>query len=190
MTTIVAVQTEDDVLLGWDGRVTRANEYYDELNPKVFVRKGVIYAVAGATRASDIINYTDFPEYDGTDARRWLVTEWIPAFRDAIAGDPALYDSEDGSMQEFGLLIVLDGEVHHFDSLLSPTTVREGIYGLGSGSDYAKGALTLLHHLVPQVPFDGDDILNALEVAAAIDPYTGGTLTVTTANALIRTEAF
>lgn len=192
MTTIVAVQTGDDVLLGWDGRVTRSNEKYDDLTTKVFVKKGVIYACAGITRLADLIQYADFPEYDGGDARRWIVQVWVPVLRDLIAGDPALYDHEDGSLEQSGILLVVDGEVFHFDSLLSPTTVREGIYGLGSGSDYAKG---VLHYLKKDYDrdntrIDGDDVMEALEVAAIIDPFTGGTLTVTTATALIRSEAF
>jgi ATP-dependent protease HslVU (ClpYQ) peptidase subunit len=175
MTTVIAVQTEDDVILGWDSLATRSNEKMTLVEPKVWCRGGIIFGVSGTTRAMDLLYCIDFPEYDGTDARAWIITRIVPLIQAVLKenGQAALWDAEDGHA-DMGLILVVDGTAFVLDSLLSPSSTYEGIYTLGSGGDYARGAL-----------FAGADVMTALRVAADIDPYTGGHLTVRTASSLI-----
>lgn len=176
MTTLIAVQTVDDVELGWDSQMTRANEVSQQVAPKMFVNNGVIYGVAGLNRARDVMETANFPDYDGSDPRLWLIREWVPNAKALLEENPALAD-EEGSV-EFSVLMVVGGQVFQMDSLFNPTQSTVGIYTMGSGGDYARGAL-----------FAGATLMDALHVAADIDPYTGGALTVCKASKFLEAQA-
>lgn len=175
MTTVVMVQTADEVLVGWDSRQTRGNEVATQTQDKVFVNGGLIFGVSGTLRANELFRTLDF-EYNGADAYTWLTREFCPVVRDYVRQNPEGLQSEDGSW-DFGLLMVVDGTVFGFDVWGTPYSTEEGVYTLGSGGDYARGAL-----------FSGANVSTALLVAAAIDPYTGGPVTVTTASQMLLSQ--
>jgi len=169
VTTIIMVQEEDDVLLGWDSLLSRGNESGVLVQTKFVENGGVVMGVTGGINALDMLQYSDLPEYEGQPARKWLVTTWVPAVWERVRELPGLTD-EQGQVN-FGLLAVVDGEGFEFDSLLSPYQLVEGIYTSGSGADYARGAL-----------FAGADVMEALQIACRIDPYSGGPTFVTHAS--------
>lgn len=177
MTTVVAVQTEDDVILAWDSKATRDNEQGTLKAQKVWCRDGIVFAVSGSTRFMDLIYTGSFPPYDGSEARRWIITNLVPAVQELIAnsghGEILLNESSLTS----GLMVVVDGQIFGMDTSLSPFQFTEGIYGMGSGADYAKGAL-----------YAGKNIEEAVGIAAILDPYTGGPINVASANELIMAE--
>lgn len=176
MTTVIAIQHEDDVLLGWDGMSAHGNEAQTWEGQKVWSQRGIVFAIAGVTRIADVIMSTEFPDYDGSDARFWIITKLVPALTKAVQGQTGLVDPENGSYQ-FGLIVVVDGTAFHIDGLGSPTQTKEGLYGIGSGSDYAKGAVVAGAHL-----------MDALAAAAGLDIYTSYPLTVAWASELIVAE--
>lgn len=169
MTTIVMVQEEDDVVIGWDSLMTRGNESGVLVQTKFFENGGVVMGITGGVNAIDMLQYGDLPEYEGQPARKWLVTTWVPAVWEKVRSLPGLQDDE--GQVNFGLLAVVDGEAFEFDSWLSPYQLVEGIYTSGSGADYARGAL-----------FAGADVMEALRIACRIDPYSGGPMFVTHAS--------
>lgn len=181
MTTLIMVQTPEDVILGWDSLMTQNNEAQSLVQPKFFVNGGIIYGVSGTLRAADIIETTEFPKYDAKkypDPRKWIIKEWTPVAMDALVGNPGLLD-ERGVLDGWNLMMVIGNQAFKLDTLLNPSQVTEGIYTGGSGGDYAWGALLYGQQL------EGIDefvVLDALGVAACIDPYSGGTLTVTKAS--------
>lgn len=178
MTTIVAVQTPDDVLFAWDSMLTRGNEYGGMLAPKVWCRDGIVFAVSGSARFMDLLYAAEFPTYDGTEVRRWLIKTFVPVVQDLIvASGHTAHLLEDDTALMSGLIVVVDGTAHMFDAVLSPATTVEGVYTLGSGGDYARGAL-----------FAGADLQKALEIASAIDPYTAGKIHIASANEMIMAE--
>jgi ATP-dependent protease HslVU (ClpYQ), peptidase subunit len=166
MTTLIAIQTSDDVELGWDSQMTITNEALSLVTPKVFVNNGIIFGVSGTLRASDILETMGFPPFEGGNPRLWAIKEFVPELRAAIADESFLTD-DDGCLEGWGFFMVVDGQVLQCDSVFNIRQNTEGIYTTGSGGDYARGAL-----------YAGATIMEALHVAARIDPYTGGALTV------------
>lgn len=180
MTTLIMVQTPDDVILGWDGLMTNGNESTMLVEPKFFVNNGIVYGLAGTKRASDLLAYEDLPAYDPIgypDRKKWIVREWIPVFRDLLAAEPALVD-EDGRLAGCSIVMVVGGQAFELDNLLNAAQSIEGIYTVGSGGSFARGAL-----------FAGATVMEALHVAADIDPYTGGAFTVASAREYIRANS-
>lgn len=157
--------------------MTRANEQSGMVAPKFFVNGGLLFGVSGVVRAMDIIETTRFPPYDGTDPRKWLIMSLVPVLRAAFEDEPGMV-SDDGQMDGFGILVVVGGQAFGFDSRLSPGQTTDGIYTMGSGGDYARGAL-----------FAGATVMEALHAASAIDPYTGGALMVTSASKYLEAHA-
>lgn len=177
MTTLIAVQKNGDVELGWDAQMTRANEVSFLKTPKMFVNGDVIYGVTGILRAGDLIETAEFPPYDGSDPRKWIIREMVPELKALFRDEPVLLN-EEGAMNEWGLMMIVDGEAFLLDSLFNPTQSIEGIYTMGSGGDYARGAL-----------FAGTSVMGALVVAASIDPYTGGALTTCLASKFLEANS-
>ena len=166
MTTLIMVQKDSDVELGWDSQLTRSNEKHSLTAPKIFVNGGLILGVTGVSRASDILETTEFPTYDPTlSPRHWLIKVFTPILQEALAAQPYLMTDE-GLLEGWGFAVVVEGQVFQFDSMYNPAQQADGLYTMGSGGDYARGALCA-----------GASVAQALEVAASIDPYTGGTLT-------------
>lgn len=177
MTTVILRQLEDDVIIGFDGLATVGdNEAHDLVNPKVVVNGGVVIVVAGLARASSVLEFAELPEYDGQEARRWLSTVWYPKAKEALV--EAGFNPDEGDFREFTLHVVVDCQAFRIDSLGHVSSFKDGLYATGSGGDYAKGAVLA-----------GAKTLRALQIAAELDPHTGGELTVTTASELLRQAA-
>jgi ATP-dependent protease HslVU (ClpYQ) peptidase subunit len=188
VTTVVMVQTPDDVLLGWDSLMTRGNEVSVMVQPKVVVNDGIIYGVSGTSRAIDFFKSGAFPPYnDEADIHGWIIGEWAPAVRELVGEDKTLVDPEDGRF-EFGVSMVVRGQAFGVDSVGSPWQTQEGIYTMGSGGDYARGVLYANRQAARAVQdqLNENDVMVALRAAAEIDPYTGGGLTVARASNLIK----
>lgn len=183
MTTIIAVQLGDDAIIGWDSMATRDNEQSSMVRPKFVVNNGIVFGVTGTTRASDILETMEVPEYEGGNKRKWVIRELVPVLRANLANEKALVNPDDESVN-FGVLVVVDGEVFLLDALMSPLQTVEGIYTLGSGGDYARGALYWVRDKYRAL--DEEDVLDALHVASQIDPYTGGARIVTRARSYVR----
>lgn len=178
MTTVVAVQTEDDVLLAWDSLATRDNEAIDMTEQKVWCRDGVVFGFSGSMRLMDLLYTMEVPEYDGSEARGWVIKELVPAIQKVIEeSSQTKFVDEDGGVNA-GIFVVVDGTCFSVDSMLSPLTAKSGIYAMGSGGDYARGAL-----------YAGASPMWALEIASQIDPYTGGEIHFSTYNRLVLEEA-
>lgn len=177
MTTLVAVQSSTGIQVGYDSQMTRSNEATQMTTGKFFARGGVVYGLAGLLRARDVIETADIPDYDGTHPRMWLLKVWVPAMKAALRGEPSIYDQEAGRAADWSVIVILGGEVFLLDTLFNPSQSERGIYTLGSGGDYARGAL-----------YAGISLSGALHVAADIDPYTGGPLVVTTPEKILESE--
>lgn len=172
MTTLIGVQLEDDVLLGWDGRVTASNEHFTLRQEKFFVTHGIIMGVTGTVRVMNIFSTLDLPEYDGSDALSWTVVNLIPTLE--AAAEHFKLTNEDGKL-DANLLVVVDSQLFKVGSDFSVYSAEEPIFTMGSGGDYALGALKA-----------GADVLEALTIAASCDHGSGGTLTVTKASEMIK----
>lgn len=91
-------------------------------------------------------------------------TAWLEA-----GGDPAAWGQGDVDLR--ALVIRPDGGLFLYDDGLWPSgPIQTDRYAIGSGSEYAMAAMVM-----------GADIRRAVEVAAELDPHTGGPVVVLTA---------
>ncbi len=174
MTTVVMVQMEDDVIAGWDSLMGSGNNAYELTSPKVWEHGGLVYGFSGYLRITDIIESLEFPQYDGSDPRLWIIKNWVPVFKEAIVEDPFVYDREEGTIKGFNVLMVVGGQVFDIDSSVSPTQTADGLYAIGSGAHEARGVLVA-----------GGTVMEALSVAKLCDVYTGGDLTAKSVKSIL-----
>lgn len=172
MTTIIARKNPNGTVdLGADSQSTAGNG--TRHTTKITHVNGQFHiGVAGRARYGDILEYAEVPhlhpsdlESSAFDAKGWLVTQAVPAWIAAVKNAESVHlEKED--WPNGGALVVLAGRIFE---VFSDFTVDEilDFGGIGSGSDYAVGALAA-----------GKPVDKALQIAADLDPYTGGELKV------------
>ena len=170
MTTIIAKKNEDGTVdIAWDSQSTAGNRI-SSANKLTTHNNQLHVGVGGWARFGDIVHFSDLDaahpaefEADDFDPQEYLVRHavptWIKALREAEHIHKDKEDWADGSA-----LIVMKGRIFNMDSSFSINEVLE-YGGIGSGSGYATGALA-----------HGASVLEALEIAAELDPFTGGVL--------------
>lgn len=179
MTTIIFKETPKGVKIGFDSQVTTGWRKGELAYDKVFVNNGVIYGVAGAVRDANILKYGNLPEIpdEEWDVDKWVTTELIPAIMGILQAQGALESQNGQASSDSLLLVAVRGRVYRIGSYFSWLRHPDGLYAIGSGSDYAQGALVA-----------GASVSRSLEIAASLDSYTGQTLKLTTGAALLRGE--
>ena len=186
MTTLILVQTPDDVIFGVDSLTTYGSEQNVMTNMKAVVNNGVLFLVGGIMAYIDLVEQLEFPAYDGSDPRKWISRELSPRLR-TMAQENEDFHKGPGNWG-VGLLVVVDGQAFELDTIFSPGQNTAGIYTVGTGGDYARGALYQTKRVITG-SFTQADVIRALEVAASIDAYTGGALIAGSAKKFIESEA-
>lgn len=166
MTTIIMHETEDSVLIAFDSKVsgssTQSSTNYSQ---KVFINPAadIILGVAGYLRAAQVLAYADLPAIDehDWDVDRYVTMELLPAIHEVVN---TYGDEDDTDYSRF--LAVVRGRVYDIAGG-SWTRNPSGVYGIGSGSDYAIGAYAA-----------GADLAEAVEIAAEFDAATNDDVTV------------
>lgn len=164
MTTIVAVQLPDGVVFGTDSLVTASRKYNHPKMEKITERGPYIIAGSGEVAACDIAQHIWEPPIplvaDKKDLYHFMIAEVIPSLKKCFKEQEYKWDTEDDETK-FAFLIAIDGEVFEIADDLSVALDAKGIYGVGSGSSLAIGALRA-----------GATMPEALQIAADVDPYT------------------
>lgn len=171
MTTIIAQITNSGVNLGWDSKVSPDGNHPE----KVKLINGQFWlGIAGYARHSDVLHYAEVPEVHpaeftapGFDARGYLVTQVVPAWLRALKKTHEIDPDTEHDWPKGSALIVINGRIFTTDSVFSVTEHITST-GIGSGSDFALGALAA-----------GKSVEKALEIASDLDPGTGGQLYIT-----------
>lgn len=176
MTTIIAIETDEGITFGWDSRITSGWQVYDGEAPKVFVNNGMIFGVAGALLDASIIRQANLPHPDdaGWDIDKWVTNKLIPAIADALSKRGALTTTSGKVETDSSVIFAVRGRLYDLGHDLSVLRRADGVYAIGSGSTYARGAHSA-----------GATIQKALEIAAHHDTGTGGTLHVHTEKELV-----
>lgn len=166
MTTIVAVPTPKGIRFAWDTQTTAGNRAKIG-DDKVFRNGSVVFGVAGYKRTSNILQYMSVPDQDthkkDYDTRKWIVTKLIPAVLKAVKDAGAGSTDSDKSYINGHVIVAVDDVVGYLGDDLSFVEDELGAYAIGSGSEFALGALVA-----------GVSPKDSVKVAAALDLYTGG----------------
>jgi ATP-dependent protease HslVU (ClpYQ) peptidase subunit len=184
MTTLVAIQGPRWVVVGADSRVTE--EYgrtytLAKAGSKVTKNRKYLLGAAGDVRAINLLAYAftppDAQSYVDSKLDRFITRDFVPALRACFEknGYGEVRNSETGSAEAGSeILVVVNGAAYTIGQDYSWARDSTGLYGLGSGGDFAVGAL---HAMLP----DGTDDIEqareaakkALHVAARLDSGTG-----------------
>lgn len=146
MTTILGIQKKDHCLIIADSRVTDDDGriYTHPRMAKITKRGKFLIAGAGTTQPCDIIQHMWRPPTPPTmaykDLYHYVIESVVPSMRTALAVNGYQPDKENNDA-DFIFLIALGGMIFEIDDSLSVLLRDDGIYGIGSGSAYALGAL-------------------------------------------------
>jgi len=163
ITTLVGIETPVNVVLAADSQITEDNlRCIAPSTPKIVEVGKYLLGITGDTRPGDILTYNwKPPTPKPTDdpivfMGRKVIPSIIKAFRDNFY-DPAeaLKDKDSG----FDYLLAFNGNLFHIACDLSFFQNRIGIYGLGTGGQFAMG------YLFSEVGGDSVPYLRAKEIA-------------------------
>lgn len=170
MTTIVGVQYKDKAVLVADSRVTddSGRIYSHPSMVKITEKNGFLIAGAGEVAPCDIANHIWIPpkptSKDKADVYHFMITKVMPSLRKCLTDNGYNFEEPHDRAKDglrFQFLIAVAGEIFDISDDLSVCMDDSGIYGIGSGSPYAMGALVA-----------GAKPLKAMEVAAKLSAFT------------------
>lgn len=149
MTTIIGLQLEDGCWLACDSQTTgeTGRPYEHDLVQKVTANGEYLVAGSGDADACDIVQHIWQPpkppartRVKEADLYRFMLLEVVPSLRRCLEDNDYEIDKNDKDAGYF-FLIALRGVIYEIDQSGSVSLRRDGIYGIGSGSRYAIGAL-------------------------------------------------
>src|SRR4051812_27392917 len=174
------VESDHGVTIGFDSKVSYGWEHADLEQPKVFTNGEIVFGCSGNILDANVIKYADLPALapDNWDIDRWVTNELIPAITEALHGRN-VPQYTNGKIETGGCyLTVVRGRVYRISSDTAWTRHVVGRYAIGSGADYALGALAA-----------GASVREALDIAQQHDSATGHRMTVVQAAELLEREA-
>jgi len=168
MTTIIAVQYEDKVVMGADSLVTAHRKFNHPKMEKISKRNGYLIAGAGEVSACDIIQHLWQPPTptvaDKKDLYHFMIANVVPSLKNIFKENDYNWEKEEGDYEtKFSFLIAINGEVFDIGDDFAVCLDQKGFSGIGSGASVAIGALHM-----------NATMEKALEIASTIDPYTAG----------------
>ena len=133
---------------------------------KVFQVGPVTFGVAGMLRDLNLLQFQlKVPAYTAAakkDPERWVVTKLVPAIRTTFFENGQIRNKEGMESMHSGILLSVDGLCGELDTSFSLSQMTSQFWSLGSGAEYAKGAMAL-----------GATAREAVDVASSFDAYTG-----------------
>lgn len=166
MTTIVGICKNGQVTLGADSQVTSEDRKNNSLiMEKITKNNGYLIAGSGDSTPCDILQHIFVPPVPTVAERKnlykFMITKFVPSMRECLEENN--WKPVQGDDSGFSMLIAFDGELFDISDDFSVLLNDTGIYGVGNGSKYAVGALSV-----------GATVEQALQVAADNDIYTSG----------------
>jgi ATP-dependent protease HslVU (ClpYQ) peptidase subunit len=181
MTTIAAVQGSSWVVIGADSQVSEDNKKYRL--PDGFgklVRNGeYLFGVAGDLRAVNILTHDFRPPAPRKDADRklldkFMTSRFIPKLKSCFDMNFYGKDSEHGSM----FVVAVRGVIYEVGSDYDCIRDERGLYSVGSGSQFALGALHALDTKPRSIASGRGMVRSALMASCSYDSGTSEPVTI------------
>jgi len=201
MTTVVGIQGKNFAVLCADSRISSISDdgYVYQVHTakkgysKVVENGPYLIGTAGDVRAINILQHlfeAPKPTARTADLDKFMTTRFIPELRDCFEKQGYATrerDAEHIAQHSSTILVAIQGSIYLIDGDYSWISEGTGIYAIGSGSDYAMGALTALTG-EPKKPHLTEATAKqlahrAVEIAGIFDPHTGPPITVHTQKA-------
>lgn len=163
MTTIVGLVSGKNVYIGGDRAATdKTLRRILIKDPKVWMGGNVAFGVCGLPKVIDAIKCSkEIPSYPGVvDTKTWVVNELVPAIRNVMTKLEAVEDHNGAKVFNGQFLIGVNGKLFQIQSNFQLVEALDGYDSIGSGSQFALGALT------NSIGFPKMRIVKALKVSA------------------------
>jgi len=191
MTTVVAIQGDGFTVLGTDSRissidsdgfVSRMHTVSSNMS-KIAQVSGMLIGVAGDVRAINLISYSlavpPAPHsLKGKKLDEYVTNKFIPALRHCFEANgyspPPKESAEHTAEHGSEILLSVNATVYQIDNDYSWSNDASGLYAIGTGGQYAVGALAaLIKGKIDTHISAKKHCLNSLAIAAKFDPHTG-----------------
>jgi ATP-dependent protease HslVU (ClpYQ) peptidase subunit len=146
MTTIIGVEYANRCVVLGDSRVVGDSKIYSHPDMvKVVTNGNFIIGAAGDVRALQVILHTWKPPMavakDKDNLFQFMISKVVPSLKKQL-NDYGLLDTKSPDKDfELYVLIAYNGNIFEIDSDFAVSRSDSGYYGIGTGGDYALGAL-------------------------------------------------
>jgi ATP-dependent protease HslVU (ClpYQ) peptidase subunit len=146
MTTIIGVEYANRCVVLGDSRVVGDSKIYSHPDMvKVVTNGNFIIGAAGDVRALQVILHTWKPPVavakDKDNLFQFMISKVVPSLKQLLT-DYNLLDTKSTDKDfELYVLIAYNGNIFEIDSEFAVSRSDSGYYGIGTGGDYALGAL-------------------------------------------------
>jgi ATP-dependent protease HslVU (ClpYQ) peptidase subunit len=146
VTTIIGVEYENRCVVLGDSRVVGDSKIYSHPDMvKVVTNGNFIIGAAGDVRALQVILHTWKPPAavakDKENIFQFMISKVVPSLKQQL-NDYGLLDTKSSDKEfELYVLIAFNGNIFEIDSDFAVSRSDSGYYGIGTGGDYALGAL-------------------------------------------------
>lgn len=172
MTTIIGVQYDDKAVLLADNQVTddSGRIYRHPQMQKISKRGDFLIAGSGEVSPCDISQHIWNPPKltakDKQDVYHFMISKAMPSLRKCLEENGYNFNEDHDKSKDglrFQFLIAVGGEIFDVDQDLAVMRSSDGFYAVGSGAQYALGALK-----AKAKP------MKAMEIAADSTAFTSG----------------
>lgn len=162
MTCIVGLKSPNGVYLGGDSCVSESNLVQTMIDPKVWKRGRFVFGYAGTLRTGQLIKYKfKHPPIQNREPTQYMVTGFVDKMRKVLKQSGAAREEHKEEEQDNDFLIGFNGHLFIIDSGYGVCEVADPFVAIGSGTEYALGALFATQGKSPEVR-----VKKALEAAA------------------------
>jgi len=178
MTTLTGIQGNGFVVLAADSQITEDNlRTISSSTPKIVTRGKYVIGIVGDTRPGDILSYNwNPPVYKGEDPIQFMGKKVVPSIITAFNQNNYTWGSSDKD-SGFDYLIAFNGNLFHIACDMSFIQADHGLYGLGTGGQFAMGYLWALRDSSYEYEWDIDSAkafaTDSIKCASILDTNTG-----------------
>jgi ATP-dependent protease HslVU (ClpYQ) peptidase subunit len=146
VTTIIGVEFANRCVILGDSRVVGDSKIYSHPDMvKVVTNGNFIIGAAGDVRALQVILHTWKPPAaiakDKENLFQFMIGKVVPSLKQQLTEYGLLESKSTDKEFELYVLIAFNGNIFEIDSDLAVSRSDSGYYGIGTGGDYALGAL-------------------------------------------------
>jgi ATP-dependent protease HslVU (ClpYQ) peptidase subunit len=146
LTTIIGVEYANRCVVLGDSRIVGDSKIYSHPDMvKVVTNGNFIIGAAGDVRALQVILHTWKPPSaiakDKENIFQFMISKVVPSLKQQLT-EYGLLESKSADKEfELYVLIAFNGNIFEIDSDFAVSRSDSGYYGIGTGGDYALGAL-------------------------------------------------
>lgn len=166
MTCVVGIVDGDEVHIGADSAAVSGYEVRESRIPKVFVNGPFIIGYTSSFRMGQILQYQLQVAPQGSECNmKYMVHTFVEAVRGCLKGHG--FSKIENNVEKGGFfLVAYRGALYEVENDFQVNHYADGMAALGSGREYALGALRTMRYIGLKVEPTRKQLIRALETAA------------------------